>query len=224
MNILAIDTSDEVLSAALSSGNGVWYTEIDAGSKHSELLLDCVNKLCAFSGIEPKQLNLIACMKGPGSFTGLRIGFSTAKGLGMALEIPITAVPTLDCVAYPLGIWPGIVIPAIDARKQCFFTALYRGKERLTGYLDAEPHVIALKVKEFLAYQEEPVILTGSGAELLYPHLVSSFPGIKIDPQARNGRAKELLIIAKNSIFDYQSVFDSAPVYIRKSDAELNRA
>lgn len=225
MNILALDTSDNVLSAALSSENGVFYAEIDAGARHSELLPECIDNLFSSADMTQKDLNLVACMQGPGSFTGLRIGFSTAKGLSMALGIPITAVPTLDCIAFHLSFWPGIVIPAIDAKKKCFFTAIYRGKDRLTGYMDAEPETIIKEAKKLMLSDMEPMILTGSGAGLLYPHLASSFTDteIKIDPLAKNGRAKELLEISKNARLKNGNFFDSGPVYIRKSDAELSR-
>ena len=221
MNILAFDTSDLVLSAALSSKTGIWYTEIDAGIKHSELLMECINGLCTSSGIEPKELNLIACMSGPGSFTGLRIGFSAAKGLAMALGIPMIPVPTLDCLAYSLSFWPGIVIPSIDAKKGCFFTALYRGKERLTGYMDAPPQTITAELEKRLLSREEPVVLTGSGSDLLYPFLAASFPNASIDTLARNGRARELIELAKNARIAGDYIPDSGPLYIRKSDAEL---
>jgi tRNA threonylcarbamoyladenosine biosynthesis protein TsaB len=127
MRILALDTSDQVLSVALDTENGVFCAEIDAGTRHSELLMECIDGLFKTAGLAPRELDLVACMKGPGSFTGLRIGYATAKGLCMALGIRLAAVPTLDCLAYALSIWPGIVIPAIDAKKGCFFSSFYRG-------------------------------------------------------------------------------------------------
>jgi len=222
MNILAIDTIDDILSSALSTKAGVWYSEIDAGARHSELLLESIVLLFSSSGIKPEKLNLIACLQGPGSFTGLRIGFSTAKGLGMALGVPITAVPTLDCIAYPLNFWPGLVIPVIDAKRGCFFTALYRGKNRLTEYMDAAPETIIAEIKKVSLPHPEPLILTGSGAVMLFPFLAATFPDIILNPHSRNGRAKELLEIAKDIKIDNNSVFSSVPVYIRKSDAEIN--
>ena len=221
MNILAIDTSDLVFSAALSSKNGFWYSEIDAGARHSELLMDCIDELFTSSGIKPNELGLIACMRGPGSFTGLRIGFSAAKGLAMALGIPISSINTLDCLAYSLEFWPGIVIPAIDAKKGCFFTALYRGKERLTEYMDAPPEKIAEKVKSILSFPEEPAVITGSGSCLLYPFLEVSIPGTRLDTQSCRGRARELMEIVKDAKICGNCTLDSGPLYIRRSDAEL---
>ena len=227
MNILAIDTSCDVLSAAINTETGIWHTEIDDGTRHSELLLAIIDKLCSLCGIAPEKLNLILCTEGPGSFTGLRIGFSTVKGLGMALGVPVKAIPTLDCLAYSLKFYPGIVIPAIDAKKKCFFTALYRGEKRLTGYMDSSPETIALALRNNLLFKDENVVLTGSGAGILGSALQTEFPAefsaIKIDSRAKDGRAKELIRMAKNDILYCTDIFDSGPVYIRKSDAELNR-
>ena len=223
MNMIAFDTSSQALSAALETDGGVWYMEIDAGSRHSELLMDCADWLCKEAGIKSSELTHAACMKGPGSFTGLRIGFSAAKGLALALGIPLYAIPTLDCLSYPLSVWPGMVIPAIDAKKNCFFTALYRRGERLTDYIDAPAESIA-KTVQMTACPNEPVIVTGSGAQLLNSRLAPCLPPglLCVDPEFCRGRARELLELAKNAKIQKIDDINSGPVYLRKSDAELN--
>jgi tRNA threonylcarbamoyladenosine biosynthesis protein TsaB len=225
MNILALDSADQVLSVALATNTGLWYTEMDAGSRHSELLMECVDWLCKTSGLHPSDLNLVACMKGPGSFTGLRIAYSAAKGLCLALGIPLAAYSTLDCLAYPLSIWPGIVLPAIDAKKSRFFAAFYRGTERISDYLDACPETLAKTAKTCLL-PNESIVITGSGANILhscFTNLVSP-DLIKIHPQFKRGMARELLDLTKGSIINGVNDINSGPVYLRKSDAELNMA
>ena len=223
MNILAIDSSDQVLSVALSAETGVWYTEIDAGTRHSELLIDNTDWLLKNAELRPIDLNMVACMKGPGSFTGLRIAFSAAKGLAMALKIPLITVPTLDCLAYPLSIWPGIVIPVIDAKKGCFFTAIYRHGEKTGDDIDASPLTIISEISKSRLSPEEPVILTGPGAQLLFSSLtLNNVPLLSLDPDFRKGGARELLKIIKNSKLMLVDDLNSGPVYLRKSDAELN--
>ena len=222
MNILAIDSSDQVLSVALSAESGVWYTEIDAGTRHSELLMDNIDWLLKNAEIRPPDLNMAACMKGPGSFTGLRIAFSAAKGLAMALKIPLITAPTLDCLAYPLSIWPGIVIPAIDAKKGCFFTAIYRCGEKTGDDMDASPLTIMAEISKSRLSPEEPVILTGPGAQLLFSVLSKNNASpLSLDPDFRKGRARELIKIIKSSKLVLTDDFNSGPVYLRKSDAEL---
>ena len=227
MNILALDSSSQALSVALGTEYGVWHTEIDAGAGHSELLMECIDGLCKLAGLSPKDLNMVSCMKGPGSFTGLRIGFSTAKGLALALGIPLIAVPTLDCLAHSFSTWPEIVLSAIDAKQGCFFAAFYREGNRLTDYFDASPVALAREVVKVVS-PGEPIILTGSGAQLLYsglgPYIPAenfSFDKIKIDPEFMRGRAKDLLKMVKTGMYKEDDI-DSGPVYLRKSDAEQN--
>jgi len=222
LNILALDSADQILSAALACETGVWYTEIDAGTRHSELLMGSVDELCKNAGIKPGKLELIACMKGPGSFTGLRIGFSAAKGMAVALKIPLATVPTLDCLAYPFSVWPGIVLPAIDAKKGCFFTALYRKEQRLTDYMDISPENLAKELQKARLFPDEQIVLTGCGADLLCSRLAEYFPleHIRVDPKSKRGGARELLEIIKGTIL-YVDDINSGPVYLRKSDAEL---
>ena len=229
MNVLALDTACDVFSAALAAGGGIWYTEIDTGAnqtvpRHSELIMDCVDSLFKLSGFERKDLDLAACMRGPGSFTGLRIGFSAAKGISLALGIPLASVPTLDCLAYPFSVWDGIVIPAIDAKKGCFFTAFYRKNECPCEHMDASPLIIAQKLVKIRQNPAEPVMLTGTGSEALLKNMAAycNTENFRIDPGFRRGKARELYEIAKNGKLSLINSLNSGPVYLRKSDAELN--
>jgi tRNA threonylcarbamoyladenosine biosynthesis protein TsaB len=230
MNILALDTATPVLSAALSTGEGVWHFEINAGLTHSELLMEAVDRLIKTAGLKPSRLDLVACMKGPGSFTGLRIGFAAAKGIALSLGIPLRTVPTLDCMADPFENWQGIVIPVIDARKHSFFTALYRGKTRISGYMDAGIPAIAGALKTAVsgeaAENENRILLTGPDADMIKGQLEEFFPKncLFFDPHGKKGRGPELLeVVKKYSILDNISdeIF-SGPLYLRKSDAEIN--
>ena len=223
MNILALDSSQEVLSAALAMGEDLWYSEINAGRRHSELMMDCVDWLFKSAGIAPNELNLVACMKGPGSFTGLRIAYAAAKGLAMALEIPLRAIPTLECMARHLSFWPGIVLPVIDAKQGRFFTALYREGKLLGPYMDASPETLIEEIKGAKKNSEDKIILTGSGAPLfksLLPPEKFRPDDILLDPQYGRGRARELLEITKCVIIEEVNDLDSGPLYLRKSDAE----
>jgi tRNA threonylcarbamoyladenosine biosynthesis protein TsaB len=229
MNILALDTSDSVISAALSSGGGTVHIEVDSGSRHSELLMELIDRLFKTASIKQEDLELVACMEGPGSFTGLRIGFATAKGLSLALGIPFAAVPTLDCIAYNLSVWPGIVLAVMDAKKGCFFAAFYRHGKPVSGCLDAPPAVILEELAALRLSPDEPLVLTGPGTPLLLEKL-ENLEGFNKnsslffrDPAFRRGKALELLeIIHQYGIIKKAEIY-SGPLYLRKSDAELNR-
>jgi tRNA threonylcarbamoyladenosine biosynthesis protein TsaB len=222
MNILALDTAAAVLSLALSTGDDVWYFEADAGLRHGELLMDAVDRLLESAGIKAADLDLAACMKGPGSFTGLRIAYAAVKGMALALGIPMVSVPTLDCMAAPHASWPGLVIPAMDARKGRFYTALYRDGLRLGGYLDAAPEEIAAAIAA-ARRGTEPALFTGPEGALLREQLQPpGETGFFVDPEGKRGKARELLdILKKTGTLNAGEEFFSGPLYLRKSDAEL---
>jgi tRNA threonylcarbamoyladenosine biosynthesis protein TsaB len=219
--ILALDTATAILSAALVSGERSWYRELDAGLGHSELLMETADSLLKGAGLNGGDLDAVACMRGPGSFTGLRIGFSAAKGIALALDIPLIACPTLDCMAYPWSPWPGPALPVIDAKKGRFFCALYRGGRRISEEMDAEPGAIW----ERAASCEGPVLLTGPDAPLFLSRLGEGArlrDRIRLDPLCRGGRARELAAVAKETMIMNNGKGDvfAGPEYLRKSDAE----
>jgi tRNA threonylcarbamoyladenosine biosynthesis protein TsaB len=229
VNILAIDTATSILSAALNTDGGAWFFEADAGLRHSEILMDMIGALMAAADLPRDKLEGVACMKGPGSFTGLRIGFSAAKGLALSLGIPFAAVPTLDCMAFSSPAWPGFVLPLIDAKQNKFFTALYHGGRRLSDFIDAGASLIvdmALAALSEAPAGEKRLLLTGPDADQFYRGMDKNrLPEemVRLDPERRKGRAKELLEVVKNANMFNNGVDDlfSGPEYIRKSDAEL---
>ncbi|MDR2101581.1 MAG: tRNA (adenosine(37)-N6)-threonylcarbamoyltransferase complex dimerization subunit type 1 TsaB [Treponema sp.] len=225
MNILAVDTATPVLSVAVSAGkNGVRYFEAAAGNRHSEFLPEIIDYVVKHAGLSPGDIELAACMRGPGSFTGLRIGFAAVKGIALALGIPMASAPTLDCMAAPLSVWPGIVLPVIDAKQNRYFTALYRGGERLSGYLDAGTEDIIRRIEEAGGKGPGAVLLTGPDAPMLLSELGSRLGEgtLRLDPAHAGGKARELLDISgKYDIFKMDDAAGAGPLYLRKSDAEL---
>jgi len=244
MNLLAVDTATEKLSIALAANDDTWLFEADAGLRHSELVMETIDMLFKKAALKPEDLSGIVCMGGPGSFTGLRIGFSLAKGLALALGRPFAAIPTLDCMARPLSPLKGLVAPVLDAKKSSFFCALYRGGVKVSADMDAGPAAIADAIAAAIAdaiaaaiadetakAQAKQVLLFGPGAEMLYGKL-TQLPQSSLAPLAasdivlgkglRWGNAQTLLEIAREADIFANSVtdFSMGPEYIRKSDAE----
>jgi tRNA threonylcarbamoyladenosine biosynthesis protein TsaB len=242
MNLLAVDTATEKLSVALSSGNETFSFTADAGLRHSELVMDIIDMLMKKAALQPCDLSGVVCTGGPGSFTGLRIGFTLAKGLALSLGIPFAAIPTLDCMVRPFSYWPGIAVPVIDAKKAAFFCALYQGGKRLCADVDASPAEIA----EMLGIGDQgsgigercsnknpqspvpsprsPTLLVGPGAPLLHEKLATlkNFQHTTVIAGGW-GDAVSLLEIAKETAVIEKGGTDlsAGPEYIRKSDAEL---
>jgi tRNA threonylcarbamoyladenosine biosynthesis protein TsaB len=213
VNILAIDTATDALSIALGSGGAeLWSLEADIGLRHSELVLPLIDTVLKTAGITPQDLSMVACMQGPGSFTGVRIGFSTAKGISLALNIPLAAVPTLDCMAYSWKLSPGIVIPVIDAKRRRYFTALYRHGLRISAYRDSSAADLAGLIPPY-----EPILLTGPAADMVAQEWGNPL-GLSVSPYARGGNARALV----DCVRDGYGIMgkELQPLYIRKSDAE----
>jgi tRNA threonylcarbamoyladenosine biosynthesis protein TsaB len=228
MNLLAVDTATEKFSVAVSSGNDTWLFEADAGLRHSELVMDSIDMLMHTAGLGPEDLYGIVCMGGPGSFTGLRIGFSIAKGLALSLNIPFAAIPTLECMARPFAAWPGITAPVLDAKKGAFFCALYHGGKQLCPVMDSSPAEIARAIADaqiaggHLCYGHLcPTLLTGPAAPLLGEKLAAlGVTDINHGKGPRWGNAETLLFIAREKGINFCNTdcntdYDSGPEYKR---------
>jgi tRNA threonylcarbamoyladenosine biosynthesis protein TsaB len=124
LNIIAIDTSTETLGICLKTDKIIIRISQRANFKHAETLAPWIEKLCIEAEIRPKDFNLIVISIGPGSFTGLRIGIATAKGLAAGAECPVTGVSGLDASAWTHKYFSGTVIPVINAKKNRIYSAL----------------------------------------------------------------------------------------------------
>jgi len=255
MNLLAIDSAADILSVALSCGDEIFYAQAAEGMRQSELVMDLIDSLFKKASLEPCDLNGVLCMGGPGSFTGLRIGYSVAKGLALSLSIPFAAIPTLDCIAYqrtknkeqrienreqstmnkeqrienneqrtekcePLSN-SQLLLAVIQARKNAWFYAFFRGEERLTPDRDADSIQISGELNKF----REQIILTGPGSALLYESFPEETKNRIIIMEENKGYAGEIINIAKKrNIPDNDDIayLYSGPEYIRKTDAEIN--
>lgn len=173
MVILAVESTEITASAALADGDRfLAQTNFHTGLTHSETLLPAVEGLLAGAGLTFRDIDLFACSAGPGSFTGVRIGAATVKGLAFGREKPCVGVSALASLAYNFLGLEGLVCPVMDARRQVLYNALFRltkdgegrGRiERLT-----EDRVIPAKdLLGELSTFSEPIFLCGEGEGIL---------------------------------------------------------
>ena len=219
MNILAIDTSSEVLSVSLNVDHCVYISVVQAGTSHSSLLFDLIDSTVNDAHTQRTSIDLFACMGGPGSFTGLRIGFAAVKGLALALGKQFASVPTLDCIAEAHNEFNGIVLPLLDAKQNRFFCRCYKSGEAVSPLLDAGVETIA-----GLLPPEEPVLLTGPAAAKAMRQLSdlaekAAFNGIAWLTTAKNAvrpYSLDLLNYIENdtTLKNGDDIF-SAPIYVR---------
>ncbi len=162
MIILSIDTSTPSASAAIVDDGRILAECMLSGQKnHSERLLQIVDRLFDWTGIARESIDCIAVSVGPGSFTGLRVGISTAQGLAFALDKPLAGVPTLEVVASQATGGDGFVSPMIDARKQQVYASLYRSTG---GVLEQVQPATVLDPVAWVESLTQPAVLIGAGA------------------------------------------------------------
>jgi tRNA threonylcarbamoyladenosine biosynthesis protein TsaB len=168
MKILALETSAIVASVAIID-DGKVLAEYTINNKltHSINLMPMLERMVEKVEFDLKTLDYIAIANGPGSFTGLRIGSATAKGLAHGLDIPIVEVPTLYAMAMNLRVYDGYVIPMIDARRQQVFTSVYRsGRNNMDMVIKEQVCSIEELVKQIKELDQQlPCILLGDGVE-----------------------------------------------------------
>lgn len=218
MRVLAVETSTLSGGAALLDGERVVgeYT-LDVRLTHSERLMAAIDQLLTDAGWTARDLEGLAVSVGPGSFTGLRVGLSTVKGLALALSVPVAAVPTLDAMAAMLPFAALPVCPVLDARKREVYASRYRwdglAMRREWDYLAIAPDDLDRRL-------DEPVIVVGDGADSLRSPLAH-----RIVPP-RRGPAPAVvgaLGHARLAIGETVAAAELAPIYLRPSEAELKR-
>ncbi|HHY36805.1 MAG TPA: tRNA (adenosine(37)-N6)-threonylcarbamoyltransferase complex dimerization subunit type 1 TsaB [Firmicutes bacterium] len=227
MLILAVDTATTVASVALVEGERLVAEEVlnIPQRTHSERLLPVMARVLAGAGVEIEEVDGIAVSAGPGSFTGLRIGLGTGKGLAQALDKPLVTVPTLDALAYNYFFPGALVCPLLDAKQGYIYTALYRGEEagleRLTDYLALTP----AELTGLLAGREEPVIFSGDAIGLCGEAVAKTGARAFLVPAAsRLPRASSVAFLGRRALEENPGgvPLTVEPLYVRKSAAEIN--
>jgi tRNA threonylcarbamoyladenosine biosynthesis protein TsaB len=224
MKVLGIDTSTPCGSVGLADDEGVISEYLlNVPVTHSERLLAAIHFVLKEADCAIEALDGWAVSLGPGSFTGLRIGVSTVKGLAFASGKPVAGVPTLDGLAAQISPTPYLICPVLDARKKEVYTAFYRYNKkdllvRLSDYQAINPDVLIKEVKE-------KTIFIGNGVktygEILRNALPSSalFPATPLHLLHGSMVAKLGLDLLLKK--DYLDISTFTPIYVRPSEAEI---
>ena len=227
MLLLAFETSAKAASVALFDGNTLQGEQYqNTGLTHSQTLLVMAQNLLSQCGKKPSQVEAVAVAKGPGSFTGVRIGVAAAKGFAWGAELPIYGVSTLEAMAMGLGAWEGIVCPVMDARRSQVYNALF-SIEQGTVERQTQDRAISLEdLKNELKILSKPVFLVGDGSNLCYNTLSESIPNLVMPPEHRlHQRAVGVGLAARKRIAagDAGDGGSLCPNYLRLSQAERER-
>ncbi|MFQ7311869.1 MAG: tRNA (adenosine(37)-N6)-threonylcarbamoyltransferase complex dimerization subunit type 1 TsaB [Sellimonas sp.] len=227
MRILAMDSSGLTASIAVVEEEQILceYT-MNYKKTHSQTLLPMLDDAVRMTGLSLDSIDAIAVAGGPGSFTGLRIGSATAKGLGLALDKPLIHIPTVDAMAYRLYGFGGLICPIMDARRNQVYTGVYRF-ENSFEIVERQMAEDIVKLAELLNSYGEKVVFLGDGVPVYKEKIRESvtvpfsFAPPHLNRQSAAAVGALGLVYAKEG--KLENARDHQPDYLRVSQAERER-
>lgn len=223
MNILALDTSSTSGSIALSKNDRIVYVSyLDIRKTHSERLMVQVKEALEQNKINIDDIDLICLANGPGSFTGIRIGLATAKGLSYGKQIPLVAFNNLELLAANIYGNQRPILSFVDAKMGEVYTALYRADlAELISPRNCKP-------EEILNLIDMPITVIGTGVEVFKQKLEESgIDYLQVLPHQAINLATSCLSLAmklaEKPEYNFTEIAELEPYYLRKSQAEINK-
>lgn len=222
MKILAIDTSTMMSSITIMEDNKIIGDfSISQEETHSEMLVPLVKRMLQDLKINLSEIDVYAVAKGPGSFTGLRIGLASIKAIAQVFDKPIIGISTLEAMAFSI-LNDNKILSIIDARGKRYFAGLY---QYTNGKLvcDFEDIILENKLVDIVE-ENEKIIIVGDAIEKLPESIKNSHKVILAPASLNNAIGRNLCVMAKQKFEAgrLDSYFDIAPNYLRKSQAEVN--
>lgn len=229
MKILGLDSSGIVASVAIVEDD-VLIAEYTVNYKktHSQTLLPMLDEIAKMTEFDLNSIDAIAVAAGPGSFTGLRIGSATAKGLGLALKKPLIAIPTVEGLAYNLYDISGLICPIMDARRKQVYTGIYRFTDHQLKVVEDQMAVPMETVIEKLNQYGEAVTFLGDGVPVFHELIAEKMTVPYSFAPAHVNKQRAAAVAALGEIYYRQGKTETAmehvPDYLRVSQAERERA
>lgn len=228
MKIIAIDSSGLVASVAVLEDESMIaeYT-VNYKITHSQTLLPMLEDVRKMIELDLETIDAIAVAKGPGSFTGLRIGSATAKGLGLALNKPIVGVPTVDALSYNLWGSDKLICPIMDARRNQVYTGLYEFIGNTHKVIMSQDACDIMDIINRINELGRPVVFLGDGVPV-YKNVIADNAKVAVSfapAHMSRQRAGALGVLAFNYIKDgiIETAAEHKPDYLRLSQAERER-
>lgn len=221
MKILSIDSSSVSASAAVTENGQILAEEfVNNGYTHSVTLMPIIEKVLKDSGISVSDIDLLAITNGPGSFTGVRIGIASAKGICDAANLPCFAVSTLEAIAKPLSAKDVLAVSVMDARcNQVYTASFYMGKRET-----ADRAILISELINELKNEKRDIILIGDGALMCCEKMQSELCGISVaDEEIRLVHASNIGFLAEKKVNNGEEPVKSEellPFYLRLPQAE----
>ena len=227
MKILALETSAKAVSAAVSENGRILAAGYqDTGLTHSRTLMPIVEHILKNTDLKLSDMDAIAVAVGPGSFTGIRIGVSAAKGLAFSVDKPAVGVSTLAAMARNAAFFDGLIVCAMDARRQQIYHALFRAEDGRVTRLTEDCAISLEELASQLRNDTADKLVVGDGAALCAGYLNDAgIPCRMADESHRMQSAVGVALCAEEMAARGETVTAQAlePVYLRLSQAERER-
>ncbi|MBR4295303.1 MAG: tRNA (adenosine(37)-N6)-threonylcarbamoyltransferase complex dimerization subunit type 1 TsaB [Clostridia bacterium] len=226
MKILAIDSTAVVASCAVCEDERLLASfTLNNGNTHSENLLPMIESALNLLKLTPDDIDLFALSEGPGSFTGVRIGAATVKGLAFGKNKPCIGVSTLEALAYNLIGFDGIFCPVMNARRNQVYNALFECHGGNLQRLTPDRAISVEELEEELAKYSMPVYLTGDGDFLMLESKTkkSDYAFTPEPLRYQNGYSVAFCALSKFHAGDIKNDLALNPTYLRPSQAERTR-
>lgn len=231
MLLLGLDTATRRVGVVLGDEHGL-LGRVELGStsatsppRHAETLAPAIAWCCERCGVELSQLSAIAVGIGPGMFTGLRVGVTTAKVLAQSLRIPVVPIPSLDLLAYPLRYSRRLVVATIDARRLELYWAIYRqvpgGVQRVSEYSLGTPDDLVADLQAL----GEDALLCGDGSVRFAEAFAPLGSRVELAGPAHTSPSLSALVELARARYEREefcAASEVLPMYLRQSDAELS--
>lgn len=224
MNILALDTSSSNLLVAVKANGQIKEFSCNTTGNHTEIIMSKIFYVCDSASINLNSVNLLVCTRGPGSFTGLRIGMSVLKGISLGLNVPIVSVPTLEFYARQICSFDGAVVTSLDARKNRYYLSVFECKDSfcktVCPAIDGNAENLVPYLKNYTN-----ILVTGPDKKVFSSLLKEIIPEKNITTELECTKSPSNALIELGlQLFEQEGADNPSqgPCYIRKSDAEYN--
>lgn len=225
MKILALDSTADICTAAICEDNKL-ITEmtVNTGNTHSQTLLPVVESMLRATEISIDDIDLFACSTGPGSFTGVRIGVATIKGIAYGRGKPCVSVSTLDALAHNILGYNGIICPVMNARRSQVYNALFECRNGQIKRLCPDRAISIEELDRELSDKQENIYLCGDGYDITEKGFkVTKIQGLPYRLRLASAYSVALCALEQYSAEQVLTDGTLVPIYLRPSQAERER-
>jgi tRNA threonylcarbamoyladenosine biosynthesis protein TsaB len=225
MRILGIDTSTKFLSIGIYDQGKIYGYSLEVGRKLSSLITATINKVLDAAGLDLGDIDYFACGLGPGSFTGMRVGVATVKGLSWSLKKPVVGISTLDILSRNVDLPQGLVIPMLDARRGLLYCALYRKDNNNFKKIGRD---MLLTPEELFKKSQPGSVILGDAIELYRDRILSKVKGaVILDRDFWYPKPHNIIRLALENIGagkkNLNNAFDLEPIYLYPKECQISK-